>query len=140
MPRIICRAALIGIVAVGSIATGSQTTFAHDAHYKGDAGKLNMWEDDSYSGQHESRYGYDSDFNNDSFNDELSSYINKTDNWWKLYEHNNYGGGNICVRPHSHDNNIGNNTTLEDDISSVDEKGPDRPLGCDVVIGEPNNA
>lgn len=60
---------------------------------------------------------------------------NYSNRWWKLYEHRSYGGYTLCLRPYGRDNNLGNNTPVEDDISSVKKLGTSRPSGCDKVIG-----
>lgn len=117
----------------------------------GPAGQLTMWQNDSYEGQQESRSSYDSNLHNDScagcdpgpggnFGDDMSSYVNKTGDWWVFYVDTNYEGFRFCVRPNSHDANLGNNgfSNLEDEISSVDRKGAGQPGGCDGVIGVAN--
>jgi hypothetical protein len=129
------------IAAVVLAATGialAAPAQASNSQFPGEANRLNMYEDDSYSGHFEARASYDTDFHNDSFNDQLSSFVNKTDNWWILYENINYGGYRVCVRPHSHDANIGNDTTKEDDISSVKMFGTTKPSGCDDTTGTAN--
>jgi hypothetical protein len=97
-----------------------------------------MYEDDSYGGHFEARESFDADFHNDSFNDQLSSFVNKTADWWILYENTQYGGYRLCVKPHSHDANIGNDTTKEDDTSSVKRFGTSKPAGCDDTTGTAN--
>ena len=127
---------------------------------------LHMWADDHYKSRTLGRASYDSTFKNDwfcnrldddrgwyhsdercptfaqrmNFNDTISSIRNDTAYWWKMYEDTGYGGYVLCVRPYGYDNNIGNNTPVEDDISSVkrmnyDPDKNDQPGGCDQVIG-----
>ena len=103
------------------------------------------------------RSSYDSDFNNDTycwdwrnerwhtgqchwadtsdFEDKISSFDNDTDNWWKFYEDRKYGGYVLCIRPRGYDADIGNNTSMEDDISSIKKFGTSKPGGCDKTIG-----
>ncbi len=108
---------------------------------------------DNYSGFCDTRQGYDTNFGNDHWcyyngyysctdywrwgnvDDAISSVRNYSNRWWKLYEHRSYGGYTLCLRPYGRDNNLGNNTPVEDDISSVKKLGTSRPSGCDKVIG-----
>lgn len=102
--------------------------------YPGTRGRLNMWQHDSYEGQNESRKEYDKSLHNDScsgcdpgpggnFGDDMSSFVNKTGKYWVIYEHSGWQvyGDFWCIRPHSHDADLGNNgfTNLEDEISSL---------------------
>jgi hypothetical protein len=123
---------------LGATLLAAGPAMASDSQFPGTAGQLTMWEDDSYSGHVESRASYDADFHNDSFNDQLSSFVNKTADWWILYEDTQYGGFKLCVRPHSHDANIGNDTTKEDDTSSVKRFGTTKPSGCGDTTGSAN--
>lgn len=145
-------------LAVSALAVGSLmvATTPPAAAVDGVAGKLNMWQNDSYEGQTEARESYDSDLHNDScsgcdpgpggnFGDDMSSYTNKSGYWWYLYVDDNYDGKTYCARPRSHDADLGNNgySDLEDEISSV-KRGPagsfgsSSPGSCDVTIGIQN--
>ncbi|UUW87728.1 peptidase inhibitor family I36 protein [Pimelobacter simplex] len=114
----------------------------------GTAGYLNMWVDDNYETCAWSRLNYDSNFGNDwcgagtmhalRLDDKLSSFVNKTSDWWVLYEDKDYGGARVCVRPNSHDANIGNDTSYEDDISSVERRGTTKPANCTDTTGTAN--
>lgn len=127
-----------GLFAACAVAITPAPANASDAQFPGTSGQLNMWEDDNYNGHCEGRSSYDTNFSNDSFNDQLSSFVNKTGNWWVLCVDDNYGGDSVCVRPHSHDGNIGNDTTYEDDITSVREFGTAKPGGCEDTTGTAN--
>ena len=113
----------------------------------GVSGRLTMWANDNYKFCQQSRVSYDSNFRNDycvlagepyGFDDELSSFVNKTSSWWILFEDRDQSGARICVRPNSHDNNIGNDTGYEDDISSVEKHGSSQPANCRDVTGDRN--
>lgn len=134
---------------------------ATSAHAIGDGGKLNMWQNDAYQGQHESRSSYDDNLHNDAcsgcdpgpggtFGDDMSSYVNNTDYWWAFYEDKYREGTKFCVRPRSKDGNLGNNGywNLEDHISSArkgskgkfSDRWPTDSYGfqnepCDAIIG-----
>jgi len=115
--------AVIGLVALAPPASA----------WEGTSGKFNMWQHDGYEGHSLSRYSYDTDLHNDScsdcdpgwggnFGDDMSSFVNKTRYWWVIYVAARYGDGTkFCVRPRSHDGDLGNNgfSNLEDEISSV---------------------
>lgn len=144
MPR------LMALTAALLVFLGLQVPTAANAE-PGPSGQLTMWQNDSYEGQQESRLSTDSNLHNDScagcdpgfggdFGDDMSSYVNKTGNWWVFYVDTNYEGFRFCVRPNSHDADLGNNgfSNLEDEISSVDKKGTSIPSGCDGVIGIAN--
>jgi hypothetical protein len=131
-------------------------------------GYLHMYEDDYYKGGTVGRDSYDANFRNDHMcrskrtgewyrttqgycsivnttaewyvDDSISSIDNNTSYWWKMFEHRDYGGYTLCVRPWGYDNNLGNNTPVEDDLSSVkrinyDPDKNDQPGGCDKVVG-----
>lgn len=143
--------ALVGAVLVAASSVVVLTAPAQAA-YPGYSGQLNMWQHDGYKGQMESRVNYDSNLGNDScpgcdpgpggnFNDDMSSFVNKTKYWWIIYvdtgmhatssAHFNF----FCVRPNSHDADLGNNgfSYLEDEISSVKRlsaTGSTRPYPC----------
>lgn len=125
-------ASVFALAAPGAQAAPSPDHRGDNPGYKG---FLNMWEDDNYDGHHEWRKNYDNDFHNDSFNDQLSSVSNRTPYYWELSEDTKNRGANICIRPWSRDNNIGNNTNLEDDISSVVKRGKKAPNDCETIIG-----
>lgn len=127
------------------------------------SGYLHMYENDYYRGGTMGRDNYDGNFNNDrmcfnditdkwyrdtdrdgcgngdywNVDDSISSVINRTRYWWKLYEHSGYRGFTICVPPYGYDNNIGNNSKYEDKISSVKRTSntTTKPGGCDQVVG-----
>lgn len=125
-----------------SPAQGSGEDPSLDRSYPGVWGRLNLYEDDNYDGQHESRNEYDSDFGNDDFGDEMSSFVNKTGRWWILYKDAHYIDRKLCIRPRSHDANIGNAESggwLEDEISSASRRGRNEPTYCDFIMGHPNN-
>jgi hypothetical protein len=61
--------------------------------------KLHLYGDSHYQGVHLTRNSYDANFANDGFNDTASSLINPTGDFWLLYEHKDYGGRKICMRP-----------------------------------------
>lgn len=128
------------VVALGITANAQ----AAEDDYAGIDYRMNVYENDGYKGCVEVRKEYDSDFGNDychapaSFNDRLSSFVNKTGDWWVLYEDTGAGGARLCVRPHSHDGNIGNDTSYEDDISSMQRKGTSKPSGCNDTTGTSN--
>lgn len=141
MTGIVSGLALGAVVAVAPLSPASAIT--------GESGKLNLYQNQSYSGHTEARISYDNDFGNDEcdgcdpgwggdFEDDATSYVNKTGYWWVLAEHDNQGGQWVCVRPNSHDGDLSNNTTIDDEISSVERKGTSRPSGCDAVIGYAN--
>lgn len=137
MNRLMIRGAAAALLG-GAVLATAPAAMASDAQFPGSAGKLTMWEDDSYKGHVESRASYDTNFSNDAFDDQLSSFVNKTGNWWILYEDNTYGGAKVCVKPHSHDANIGGDTKYEDDISSVKMFGTSKPSGCTDTTGTTN--
>jgi hypothetical protein len=139
------------ILAGSAIVVGLVLTAATPAQaaMPGQAGRLSIWENDNYEGCGTSRVDHDSNMHYDDncgengigrydLNDRLSSFVNRTGSWWILYEDKNYNGKKICVRPNSHDNNIGNDTGYEDDISSFEKIGTSKPIGCDDVTGTAN--
>jgi hypothetical protein len=104
------------------------------ASYPGTTGQLNMWQHDGYEGQHEGRTEYDKNLHNDScsgcdtgpggnFGDDMSSFVNKTGKYWVIFEDSGWQtyGDFWCIRPYSHDADLGNNgfSNLEDEISSL---------------------
>ena len=133
----------VTVVVAGASLLGAPAQSAA-SDYPGVSGRLNLWEHDGYDGCYEGRETIDTDFGNDSchapasFNDRVSSVVNKTARWWVMYEDRGSSGARVCVRPRSHDGNIGNDTDYEDDISSVERKGTSKPAGCDDVTGSSN--
>ena len=134
-------------VACGLALAHPSAAVGADSSYPGTAARLNLWVDDNYTTCATERASYDANFANDrcgsgptsyNLNDKFSSFVNKTADWWVLYENTNYGGGRLCVRPHSHDNNIGNDTAYEDDISSAEKRGTTKPTGCSDTTGTAN--
>lgn len=143
---------------LSALVTGAVLGLAPAANaWDGNAGQMNMWEHDAYQGQQESRSSYDSDLHNDAcsgcdigpggnFGDDMSSFVNKTDYWWYFYTDVNYDGTKFCVRPRSHDGDLGNNgySNLEDEISSIKKSSvsgsydSSAPSGCDRIIGAQN--
>lgn len=143
MSRTVSRflhAFLVGLLALATVAVLVPSAHAEPGQRK----RLNMWQDGSYEGHKESRLEYDTDLHNDScagcdfgpggdFGDDMSSFVNKTRSWWIIYVNKEYdtsdrnGIGDwpmaYCIRPRSHDADLGNNDTeggeLEDEISSV---------------------
>ncbi len=136
-----------GALAIG-LTMGVLVSPAHaDGWDDGPAGQLTLWQNDGYEGQAESRHNFDNDFGNDEcsgcdfgpggdFEDDASSVANRTLDWWVLAEDDDQGGTKICIRPTSHDGDLG--AQLEDEISSVERRGRTRPATCDAVIGTPN--
>jgi hypothetical protein len=112
----------------------------------GETGKLNLWDDTYYRDRRQSRSSYDSNFGNDGFDDKTSSVMNRTGDYWLLFEDRNYGGRALCIRPFSHVANLkeipfkgavwGN---WNDIISSVRRKGY-RSISCNgrPIVGAPN--
>lgn len=114
---------------------------------------------DNYKEYCQTRSSYDSNFNNDKFcyhlsngaptrdvsscppairtdfEDKISSFKNYTPYWWKMYEDRDYKGYTLCVRPQGYDADLGNNTSMEDDISSIKKFGTSKPSGCDKTVG-----
>jgi hypothetical protein len=113
----------------------AQSAPADAASYPGTAGKLTLWQNDGYQGQQLSRSDYDDNLHNDAcsgcdpgpggnFGDDASSFVNKSKYWWYVYvnkQEGNSGGTSYCVRPYSHDADLGNNgyEELEDEISAM---------------------
>lgn len=145
------RAAVAALVVAG----GSVVALGAPAQA---TGTLKFCVNDNYGRYCETRVTYDSDLKNDcyewlpgetakdakcqfltynihSLNDKISSVKNSGRYWWKLYEDVHYGGYVLCLRPHGYDKDLGNNTPVEDDISSLKRQGTKRPSGCDQVIG-----
>ncbi|WP_217183885.1 peptidase inhibitor family I36 protein [Streptomyces sp. AC495_CC817] len=108
-------------------------------------GLIKVCTQDYYKGSCTTRADHDKNLGNDyvscgwclnqTFSDSISSVDNDTDNWWKLFEDKEYRGYALCLRPRGYDNNLGNNTPMEDEISSMKKLGTTRPSGCDKVIG-----
>jgi len=112
-------------------------------------GELSLWQHDSWGGQIEDRQNVDNDLRNDycpgcdypadtgDFNDDASSVRNRTGAWWILYEDNGLSGPRLCVAPHAYDANIGGGddpTDFEDEISSLERFGQNKPNSCADVI------
>jgi hypothetical protein len=100
--------------------------------------KLHLYGDRSYQGVEVTRSSYDANFANDGFNDIASSLINPTGDFWLLYEHRDYGGRKICMRPQSLLPVLGyvaygSTGTWNDRISSVKRRGPYRASCGDGV-------
>jgi hypothetical protein len=64
-------------------------------------GALNLWDDRFYMDTRQVRYNYDSNFDNDGFDNKTSSLSNRTGYYWLLYEHRDYRGARLCIRPYS---------------------------------------
>ena len=126
--------AVIGLVALAPPAST----------WEGTAGKFNMWQHDGYQGHSLSRYSYDTDLHNDpcsdcdpgpggNFGDDMSSFVNKTRYWWMIYVDTRYGDGTrFCVRPRSHDGDLGRCEKPIGQNQYQDEQGfpkPDRHFG-----------
>jgi hypothetical protein len=80
---------------------------AADANYPGIAGDLNLWDDTSYTDTSKAfQYGA-ADLHVFSFNDKASSVVNKTDNYWLLFDDTWFEDRAMCVAPHSHYSNLG---------------------------------
>jgi peptidase inhibitor family I36 len=132
------------LIGVSVIATLAFVFTGGPAQATGTSGKMNLYKDDNYSGCHLVVTSYVRSLGDSScgtftaFNDSLSSFANNTPNWWIFYLDINYSGTRLCVRPNSHDNNIGNDTAYEDDISSVEKVGSTQPTGCADVTGTAN--
>jgi hypothetical protein len=130
----------LAVTAVAAASLLATAPSADAAGLPGTSGKLTLWQNDGYQGQALSRYEYDSNLHNDAcsgcdpgpggnFGDDESSFVNKSKYWWVLYVDTQYGryigGGHstelFCVRPNSHDADLGNNglANLEDEISSM---------------------
>lgn len=112
-------------------------------------GKLTLFLHDNYEGHFESRLNYDTTFLNDlcwcdfgleeagNFSDDASSVRNRTDDWWILYEDSSLAGPRLCIAPRANDANIGGGndpTDFEDEISSIERIGPNKPSNCADVI------
>ncbi|WP_205472052.1 peptidase inhibitor family I36 protein [Nocardioides sp. SYSU D00038] len=153
------------VLVASATALVASLTVATPASAKIDEGRkgyFTMWQDDGYEGHSEARKGYDTNLHNDScagcdfgpggdFGDDMSSFVNKTPYWVKIYVNKEYDWDDhapyyswYCVRPYSHDADLGNNKVkgqLEDEISSIDvtpEKT--KPILCRdyQVIGHKN--
>ncbi|HSX67712.1 peptidase inhibitor family I36 protein [Nocardioides sp.] len=144
--------AVVAVVSGTSVVAGAGAAEAITAQ------RLKFCANDNYGRYCESREYYDSSLKNDCFewlpgqtardarcefltynihsmNDEISSVKNNSAYWWKMFEHTNYGGYALCIRPWGYDTDLGNNTRMEDEISSMKRLGKTRPSGCDKVIG-----
>ena len=127
-------AAAAAVLAVATPATAMKSDAA--AGTTGPDNRFVMWQHDSYQGQEEARVHYDSNLHNDkcsgcdpgpggNFGDDMSSFVNNTDVWWGIYldqsSHSTEDNDVWCVRPNSHDADLGNNgfSNLEDEVSSV---------------------
>lgn len=72
-----------------------------------------------------------------NFSDDASSVRNRTDDWWILYEDSSLAGPRLCIAPRANDANIGGGndpTDFEDEISSIERIGPNKPSNCADVI------
>lgn len=109
------------------------------------ANRLRICASDGYTPTCHERESYDTDFHNDpcdlscgiydtTFGDDASSVRNNTDSWWKLFEHKDYGGRAVCLRPRGYSANL-TAEHLEDEVSSAKRMGTSKPLGCDKTIG-----
>lgn len=139
---------MLGAGAAAAVLTLMSVTPAHAGSWTdGPTEMLTLWQNDSYEGQAESRSSYDNDFGNDScsgcdigpggnFEDDASSVVNRTAYYWGLYEHDNQGGKLVCIKPRSHDANLG--ADLEDEISSVKKLTKTEPSQCTTTIGAAN--
>jgi hypothetical protein len=74
--------------------------------YPGEGGKLNLWDDTGYQDTRLARSDHDANLGDNGFNDKASSYVNKTDYYWGVYEDDTYGGRVACIRPRSHSSNL----------------------------------
>lgn len=96
--------------------------------------KLHLYGDRSFQGVELTRNSYDSNFANDGFNDMASSLINPTGDFWLIFEHRDYNGRKICMRP---DSRLADLAGLgwNDRISSVKRVGRVRSTcGTDVQV------
>ena len=60
--------------------------------------------------------------------DSISSFSNPTQNWFVLYEHPNYKGASLCIRPGASGDLP---RSLNDKVSSIHASGPGMPAkGC----------
>ena len=133
------------LLALTSLLMGLLVAFGTSPAQAAHEGKIKVCTEDYYKGSCTTRSSYDTNLGNDyvtcgwclnqTFSDSISSVDNDTDNWWKLFEDKNYRGYALCLRPRGYDNNLGNNTSMEDEISSLKKYGKTRPSGCDKVIG-----
>lgn len=134
----------------GSIARGSRQPAA-GSRTDGPTGQLTLCADDNYEGHQESRSSYDDDFGNDScagcdigpggnFEDDASSVVNRTGDWWVLFEDDDQNGAQRCLKPRSHDGDLGSGGQLEDKVSSVKRYTTSRPSFCsdEEVFGVDN--
>lgn len=118
----------------GSIARGSRQPAA-GSWTDGPTGQLTLWADDNYEGHQESRSSYD-----DDFEDDASSVVNRTGDWWVLFEDDDQNGAQRCLKPRSHDGDLGSGGQLEDKVSSVKRYTTSRPSFCsdEEVFGVDN--
>ncbi|MFI8194155.1 peptidase inhibitor family I36 protein [Streptomyces sp. NPDC085946] len=90
------RLSAIGMVFAATVAFGAVSTPSASAHYSQcPANELCMWEHTGYEG----RFAYTSEPNRNigaDMNDRISSYWNRTDQWFSFYTGENWGG-KYCV-------------------------------------------
>lgn len=149
------RFGIVTALAMGAILVPATPATA----VEGDRGRFNMWQHDSYEGQVEVRRHHDKDLHNDScsgcdpgpggnFGDDMSSFVNRSRYWVLISTNAGFNGDTFCVRPFSHDADLGNNgfSDLEDEISSIDvlaAEGSSAPTAScsrddDLVLGHAN--
>ncbi|MFI8194154.1 peptidase inhibitor family I36 protein [Streptomyces sp. NPDC085946] len=91
----------VGAVLVSAAILAAANTAPASAHYSQcPANELCVWEHTGYEG----RFAYTSEPSPNvgaDMNDRISSYWNRTNQWFSLYEHENYDGWCIAVGPDS---------------------------------------
>lgn len=108
-------------VSASSVGESSRMVERAASSPPGKAGYLTLWDDSYWSDRTYRNNQSDSSLHNNDFNDKASSYVNKTDRWWVLYDDTGYRDRGICLRPRSHYHDLGR-VGFNDKTSSVQRR------------------
>ena len=110
---------LLSVVVSSGVGVGAAVPAqAADINFPGVANALNLWDDTDYRDTRKVFVANDDELHGNGFNDKTSAVVNKTDDYWLLFDDINYRDRAMCVAPHSHYPRLAN-AGFNDKTSSV---------------------
>jgi hypothetical protein len=116
------------LLAVSVAVSVAAPAYAADTNFPGVANALNLWDDVNYRDTQKVFTASDDELHGNGFNDKTSSVVNKTDDYWLLFDDINFRDRAMCVAPHSHYSRLAN-AGFNDKTSSV-ARGWSTPSAC----------